>query len=232
MLGPSQQRNLAMWILLVEDDPFLGPVVAQGLREENHTVTLVRDGLEALAALETARLDAVVLDVMLPGLNGIDLARRVRKSGNQVPILMLTARDAPGDIVKGLDAGADDYLVKPFALRVLLARLRALSRRASRPAIAVLQVGDLTLDPGSHVVARAGREIDLTATEFRVLECLLRRAGRAVSRSMIIEAVWGFEEDVAANTVDVYIKSLRDKIDAGRPHKLIHTVRGYGYILR
>ena len=221
-----------MWILIAEDDPFMGRVVMQGLQEENHTVTLARDGWEALAALETARFDAVVLDVMMPGVSGIEVTRRVRKSGSQVPILMLTARDATNDIVEGLDAGADDYLVKPFALNVLVARLRAISRRASKPAVAVLQVGDLTLDPGSHVVARAGRQIDLTATEFRLLEYLMRQAGRAVSRPMIIEAVWGFEEDVAANTVDVYIKNLRDKIDAGQPDKLIHTVRGYGYILR
>jgi DNA-binding response OmpR family regulator len=221
-----------MWILVAEDEPLMGQLVAQGLEEENHTVTLVRDGLEALTALETCAFDVVILDVMMPGLSGIGVARRIRKSGSPVPILMLTARDAPADIVDGLDAGADDYLVKPFALNVLLARLRAISRRAMQPAVLVLQVSDLTLDPASHVVSRAGREIGVTATEFRLLEFLMRRAGRAASRSAIIEAVWGFDEEVGPNTVDVYIKLLRDKIDMGRQEKLIHTVRGYGYILR
>jgi len=221
-----------MWILLAEDEPLMGQFVVQGLEEENHTVTLARDGLEALAALETCTFDAVVLDVMMPGLSGIGVAQRVRKSGSQVPILMLTARDAPADIVEGLDAGADDYLVKPFALNVLLARLRAISRRATQPSVLVLQVSDLTLDPASHIVCRAGREIGVTATEFRLLEFLMRRAGRAASRSAIIEAVWGFDEEVEPNTVDVYIKLLRDKIEMGGQEKLIHTVRGYGYILR
>lgn len=221
-----------MWILVVEDDPSMGQIVVQGLQEENHTVTLARDGMEALAAIQTCAFDVVILDVMMPKVSGIEVARRVRKSGSQVPILMLTARDAAGDIVEGLDAGADDYLVKPFALSVLVARLRAISRRATKPAVSVLQVDDLTLDPASRSVARGGRPVALTATEFRLLEYLMRRAGRAASRSTIIEAVWGFEEDVALNTVDVYIKTLRDKIDVSTAHKLIHTVRGYGYILR
>ena len=221
-----------MWLLVVEDDPFMGQAVLQGLQEQNHTVTLARQGGEALAALDTCSFDAVILDVMMPGISGIEVVKRVRKAGNQIPIIMLTARDAAGDIVEGLDAGADDYLVKPFALKVLVARLRAISRRAAKPAIAILQTDDLTLDPVSRLVARAGRPITVTATEFRLLEYLMRRPGRAASRSTIIEAVWGFDEDVAFNTVDVYIKLLRDKIDAGRQHKLIQTVRGYGYILR
>lgn len=220
-----------MWILVVEDDPFMGGMVSQELQEENHTVTLARDGLEALAALETCSLDAVILDVMMPGLSGIEVARRIRKSGSQVPILMLTARDTAADVVNGLDAGADDYLVKPFALNVLVARLRAISRRAAKPSISVFQVDDLTLEPASRVVTRGGQKVSLTATEFRLLEYLMRRPGRAASRSTIIEAVWGFEEEVALNTVDVYIKMLRDKIDMGQ-RKLIHTIRGYGYILR
>jgi two-component system, OmpR family, response regulator MprA len=221
-----------MWILVVEDDPCMGQMVMQGLQEENHSVTLARDGREALAAVETCSFDALILDVMMPGLSGIEVARSVRKSGSGLPILMLTARDAVSDIVEGLDAGADDYLVKPFSLKVLVARLRAISRGACKPTIPILQVDDLTLDPASRVVARAGREISLTATEFRLLEYLMRRPGRAVSRSTIIEAIWGFEEDVAPNTVDVYIKLLRDKVDMGQQPKLIHTVRGYGYILR
>lgn len=221
-----------MWILVVEDDPAMGQIVRQGLQEENHSVTLAHDGEEALAVLETCSFDALVLDVMMPGLSGIEVTRYVRRSGSDVPILILTARDAAGDVVEGLDAGADDYLVKPFSLNVLVARLRAISRRATKPMVAALQVDDLTLDPASHVITRASREIHLSATEFRLLEYLMRRSGRAASRSTIIEAVWGFEEDVALNTVDVYIKLLRDKIDRGQPRKLIHTVRGYGYILR
>lgn len=221
-----------MWILVVEDDPLMAQVIAQGLREQNHTVTLAMDGWEALSAVKGCSLDAIILDVMMPGLNGIEVARQIRKSGSQLPILMLTARDAPSDIVQGLDAGADDYLIKPFSFGVLVARLRAISRRATKPAIAILQVDDLTLDPAARVTARAGRDISLTATEFRLLEYLMRRAGRAASRSTIIEAIWGFDGDVALNTVDVYIKLLRDKIDSGQEHKLIHTVRGYGYILR
>jgi two-component system response regulator MprA len=221
-----------MWILVVEDDPCMGQMVMQGLQEENHSVTLARDGLEALAAVDTCSFDALIMDVMMPGLSGIEVAIYVRKSGSDPPILMLTARDAAGDIVEGLDAAADDYLVKPFLFEVLLARLRAISRRACKPTVSTLRVDDVTLDPASRVVARAGRNIKLTATEFRLLEYLMRRPGRAVSRSTIIEAIWGFEENVAPNTVDVYIKLLRDKVDIGHQPKLIHTVRGYGYILR
>jgi DNA-binding response OmpR family regulator len=221
-----------MWILVAEDEPTMGEFLRQGLEEDNHTVTLAHDGMEALAAVTTCSFDAVVLDVMMPGMDGIDVARRLRQAGIQIPILMLTARDTSLDIVKGLDAGADDYLIKPFALNVLLARLRALARRAAKPPVAVLQVDDLILDPASRSVARAGQSISLTATEFRLLEHLLRRAGRAASRSSIIEAVWGFDDEIESNTVDVYIKLLRERIDNGHSRKLIHTVRGYGYILR
>jgi len=221
-----------VWILVVEDEVQMGELLRQGLEEENHSVTLARDGLEGLHAAKTSNFDVVVLDVMMPGMDGIEVARRLRAAGKQTPIIMLTARDAAADIVKGLDAGADDYLTKPFALKVLLARIRAISRRAARPATPTLQVDDLILDPAAREVTRAGQKINLTATEFRVLEFLLRRAGRAASRSSIIEAVWGFEEDIEPNTVDAFIKLLRDKIDTGRGRKLIHTVRGYGYILR
>ena len=221
-----------MWILVVEDEVRIGELLRQGLEEENHSVTLARDGLEGLHAAKTSNFDAIVLDVMMPGMDGIEVARRLRAVGKQTPIIMLTARDAAADIIKGLDAGADDYLTKPFALKVLLARLRAISRRAGRPATPTLQIDDLVLDPGAREVTRTGHKINLTATEFRVLEFLLRRAGRAASRSAIIEAVWGFEEDIEPNTVDAFIKLLRDKIDSGRTRKLIHTVRGYGYILR
>ena len=221
-----------MWILVVEDEPAMGELLRQGLEEQNHAVTLARDGNEGLAAAESCNFDAIVMDVMMPGLDGVEVVRRLRRTGRQTPILMLTARDAATDIVKGLDAGADDYLTKPFSLKVLLARLRAISRRAAQPPVAILQVEDLALDPASRKVTRAGRGVSLTATEFRVLEFLMRRPGRAASRGAIIEAVWGFEEDVEPNTVDAFIKLLRDKIDNGHDRRLIHTVRGYGYVLR
>jgi DNA-binding response OmpR family regulator len=179
-----------------------------------------------------SNFDAIVLDVMIPGVDGVEVTRRLRAAKHQAPIIMLTARDAPADIVRGLDAGADDYLTKPFSLKVLLARLRAITRRAARPAAAALQVADLVVDPASREVSRAGHKINLTATEFRVLEFLMRRASRAASRSAIIDAVWGFEKDVESNTVDVFIKLLRGKLDSPPHRKLIHTMRGYGYILR
>ena len=221
-----------MWVLVVEDATSMGEALRQGLEEDNHTVTLVRDGLEGLHAAETCSIDVIVLDVMLPGLNGIEIARRLRSAGRHVPILMLTARDAAADIVKGLDAGADDYLTKPFALNVLLARLRALARRAERPAFQTLSVGDVTLDPVTREVKRGATVVSLTQTEFRVLEFLMRRAGRACSRAAIIDGVWGMEKDVQANSVDVFVRLLRAKLDAGRRRPMIHAVRGYGYILR
>jgi len=221
-----------MWILVVEDELPMARMLRQGLEEQNHTVTVAADGSEAIEAATAATFDAIVLDVMLPVLSGLTVTRRLRQAGSHVPILMLTARDSPDDVVKGLDAGADDYLVKPFALNVLLARLRALSRRAANPSVPVLQVDDLILDPTSRVVSRGGTQVSLTATEFRFLEHLMRRAGRVASRASIIEAVWGFEQDVEFNTVDTYIKVLRDKVDHDRDSKLIHTVRGYGYVLR
>lgn len=212
--------------------PFFVALLHQGLDEALHSVTAARDGLEGLAAVATSNYDAVVVDVMMPRMDGIEMTRRIRAAANDVPILMLTARDAAPDIIRGLDAGADDYLTKPFSLQVLLARLRAVSRRAARPLVAQLQVDDLVLDPATQEVQRAGVAIYPTPTEFRVLECLMRRSGRAVSRAEIIEAVWGFDTEVESKTVDVFIKLLREKIDNGRPRKLIQTVRGYGYILR
>ena len=210
----------------------MGELLRQGLEEENHTVAVAHNGLEGLHAARTCEFDAIVLDVMMPGMDGFELARKLRAAGRHTPILMLTARDSVADIVKGLDAGADDYLTKPFALKVLLARLRALARRAPRSPVRLLEVNDLVLDPASREVRRGGARINLTNTEFRLLEFLMRRPGRAASRSAIIEAVWGFDEDVEENTVDAFIRLIRGKIDAaGRP-RLLHTVRGYGYIMR
>ena len=203
-----------------------------GLEEENHTVVLASDGGEGLHAAQTCDFDAILLDVMMPNLDGVELVRRLRVGGRQTPVLMLTARDAPDDIIRGLDAGADDYLTKPFALRVLLARLRAISRRSSHAPRANLQVHDLVLDPASREVSRGGTVLSLTATEYRVLEFLMRRAGHAVSRSSMIEGVWGFDDEIEDNTVDAFISHLREKVDAGQERKLIQTVRGYGYIVR
>lgn len=221
-----------MWILVVEDEPAMRDALRQGLEEENHTVTLAANGMEGIHAAETLNLDAILLDVMLPGMSGIDLVRRLRVVGRQTPVLMLTARDAANDVVRGLDAGADDYLTKPFPFNVLLARLRAISRRSVQPPKAKLQVADLVLEPASRQVCRNNVLLTLTATEYRVLEFLMRRSGHAVSRSTIIEGVWGFDQDVEANTVDAFIHHLREKVDLGHERKLIHSVRGYGYIMR
>jgi DNA-binding response OmpR family regulator len=221
-----------MWLLVVEDEPSMADALVQGLEEANHRVGVARNSQEAFAAIATTSFDAIVMDVMIPGRSGYEVVRQLRADRNDVPVLMLTARDAESDIVMGLDAGADDYLVKPFAFQVLLARLRALARRSKSPAVSLLQTGDLTLDPAAREVKRAGQKIHLTATEFRFLEFLMRRAGRASSRASIVDAIWGFEEDVEPNTVDTYVKLLRDKIDAGHEKKLLHTIRGYGYILR
>jgi two-component system response regulator MprA len=221
-----------MWILVAEDEPSMGDLLVQGLQEQNHTVTLARDGEEALSAVTASAFDAIVLDVMMPRVSGLEVARRVRANGNPTPILILTARDAPEDIVSGLDAGADDYLVKPFALSVLMARLRAISRRSAQAPVQELRAADLSLHPATREVWRGGKKIAITPTEFRLLETLMRRANRAVSRNSIIEAVWGFNDDVESNTVDVYIKLLREKVDKDINKRMIHTVRGFGYILR
>jgi DNA-binding response OmpR family regulator len=221
-----------VWVLVIEDEVSMGQLLRQGLEEANHTVTVTHDGLEGAHIGETCAVDAIVLDVMLPGLDGIEVARRLRSAGRRVPILMLTARDAPADVVKGLDAGADDYLTKPFPFKVLLARLRALSRRSGQAPVHLLTVSDLSLDATARLVTRAGRVLDLTNTEFRVLELLMRRAGRACSRASIIDGVWGLEKDVQPNTVDAFIRLLRSKVDTGRRRPLIHSVRGFGYILR
>lgn len=221
-----------MWILIAEDELAMRELLRKGLEEQNHRVAVACDGEEAFSAASTCEFDVIVLDVMMPGLNGVELTRRLRAKKNPVPILMLTARDADADVVKGLDAGADDYLVKPFAFSVLLARLRAISRRGEHAPMNVLKADDLELNVVSREVRRHGQLVALTATEFRILEFLLRRTGRAASRSSIIEAVWGFEDDIEANTVDVYIKLLRDKLDSGTDRKLIQTVRGFGYVIR
>lgn len=221
-----------MQILIVEDEKKMAAVLKQGLEAENHRVTLAYDGRSGLDLAETTEFDVVVLDLMLPVIDGFEVARRLRSGRNHTPILMLTARDAVPDIVKGLDLGADDYLTKPFSFDVFLARLRSVARRGSAPRPTVLQVDDLVLDPASHQVTRGEREVHLSPTEFRLLELLMRRSGRVVPRDAIVEAVWDFDHDVEENTLDTFIRLLRSKIDREHDRKLIQTVRGIGYTIR
>jgi two-component system response regulator MprA len=228
----SDECHALMRILIVEDEKKMAAVLKKGLEGDNHRVTLAFDGRNGLELASTMEFDVVVLDLMLPVINGFEVARRLRKNNNQTPILMLTARDAVPDIVKGLDVGADDYLTKPFSFEVFLARLRSVARRGCAPRPTVLQVGDLMLNPASHQVTRGEREIHLSPTEFRLLELLMRRSGRVVPRDAIVDAVWDFDHEVEENTLDTFIRLLRSKIDRERDHKLIQTIRGIGYTVR
>ena len=221
-----------MRILIVEDDQHLAELLRRGLEGQGHAVESANDGLQGLKKAQSLPLDAIVLDVMLPGLGGLYIARRLRSDNNRVPILMLTARDAVQDIVKGLDVGADDYLTKPFSFDVLAARLRAIARRGASEIDHVLQVADLTLNADTHEVYRARRQLALTRTEFVLLECLMRRAGRVVSRGDLYQAAWGYDRDIDENTLGVYIFQLRSKIESGGASRLIRTVRGFGYVIR
>ncbi len=221
-----------MRILIVEDDGPMAATLKRGLEEERHTVTTAPDGDAGLALALTYEFDVVVLDIMLPYVMGFDVARRLRETGRSVPILMLTARDSTRDVVTGLDAGADDYLQKPFAFEELLARLRSLGRRRHTLHEAVLAVADLVLDPATRKVVRGSSVLRLTATEFRLLEALMRAAGRVLTRETLIESVWGVGEDVEANTLDAFIRLLRRKVDEPFAIKLVHTVHSVGYCIR
>src|SRR5215469_9908826 len=221
-----------MHVLIVEDEKKMAELLKRGLEEENHSVSVSHDGRAGLEMAQCLDCDAIVLDLMLPGIDGYEIARRLRKSGNKTPILVLTARDTVPDVVKGLDIGADDYMTKPFSFEEFLARLRAVSRRGSVARPTILQVGDLILNPASHEVTRGGEEIPLSKTEFRLLEFLMRRAGRVVARNTIVNSVWDSGEDVEENTLDVFISLLRNKVDRDHKLKLIHTVRGTGYTIR
>ena len=207
-------------------------LLTQGLTEEGHAVVAVSDGETGLAAARAAHFDVLVLDVMLPKLDGVSLARRLRDGGNCTPILMLTARDQAPDIVRGLDSGADDYLTKPFSFEVFLARLRAVSRRGPIPQPVRLRVGDLELDTATREVRRAGVKANLSRTEFALLELLMRRPGHVVPREVIMESVWGFGAEVEANTLDAFVRLLRNKIEPPGSPRLIQTVRGIGYAVR
>ncbi len=220
-----------MHILVVEDEKRLAFLLRRVLLEERHTVDLAHDGHSGLDLAESGTYDAVVLDVMLPGIDGIEICRQMREDGVMSPVLMLTARGALEDRVLGLNVGADDYLTKPFAMEELLARINALLRRRDRSfeATPQLTVGDLTLDLVRHEARRAGRVIELTAKEFALLEYLMRHPGQALTRTQIIDAVWRYDLEALSNVVDIYIHYLRDKIDSGREKPLIKTVRGMGY---
>lgn len=219
-------------LLVVEDEPRMLELLRRGLTEEGHTVACAADGEEGWELARDYEFDAVVLDVMLPRMDGFQLARRLRQEKVSTPVLMLTAKDSVPDVVRGLDAGADDYLTKPFMFNELVARLRALQRRSSSRTQNRLQVGDLILNPESREVSRAGVAIVLTRTEYSLLERLMYRAGKVVPRHTLIESVWGFDRDIEENTLDAFVRLLRHKIDREGSPKLIVTVRGVGYMIR
>ena len=221
-----------MRILIVEDDARMAELLRRGLVSDRHSVDVVGDGLAGLERAQNQPYDTIVLDIMLPGLDGFGVARRLRSGGIRTPILMLTARDAVPDIVRGLDTGADDYLTKPFSFEVLRARLRVMARRAGAETRTMLQVADLTMATGTHQVRRAGRLILLTRTEYVLLELLMKDAGRVVSRAALIDAAWGGEREVGNNTLDVFVFQLRTKLEANGGSRLLQTVRGFGYVLR
>jgi two-component system, OmpR family, response regulator MprA len=223
-----------MKILVVDDERAVRESLRRALELEGYEVQLAEDGAEAIEQLGAGngQPDAVVLDVLMPGIDGIEVCRYLRRTGNTTPVLMLTARDGVGDRVAGLDAGADDYLVKPFALEELLARVRALLRRASPGPDEVLRFADVELSPSRREVTRGREPIELTRTEFNLLELFLRNPRQVLTRSVIFERVWGYDFGFASNSLDVYIGYLRRKTEAGGKPRLIHTVRGVGYALR
>jgi two-component system, OmpR family, response regulator MprA len=232
-LADLQRHNGGMKILVVDDERAVRDSLRRALELEGYEIELACDGREALYRLDTdSQPDAVILDVLMPGLDGLEVCRRIRANGNSVPVLMLTARDAVADKVTGLDAGADDYLTKPFSFDEFLARVRALLRRADGRREPVLRLADLTLDPATRAVTRRARRIDLTAREHALLEYLLRNAGRVLTRPMLAEHVWGLDFDPESNVVDVYVGYLRRKLDGPGEARLLHTVRGVGYVLR
>jgi DNA-binding response OmpR family regulator len=221
-----------MRILLVEDDREIADYIGRGLEEEGNRVTVCFDGPAGLYAAKTSPFDIVVLDVMLPFLDGFEVTRRLRADKIKTPIVLLTGRDAARDVVRGLDAGADDYLTKPFSFEVLLARLRARTRGTQMGSRTELQYADLTIDLESHEAWRGKTRLSLTRTEFAIVERLMRAGGRVVTRPRLIETVWGAEREVGNNNLDVFIRFLRVKMDGESRPRLIHTVRGIGYCLR
>ena len=220
-----------MKILLVEDEKHIATFIKKGLEAESYSVDVARDGREGLLLATTKEYDLLILDIILPEMNGIELCRKVRSTGIKIPVLLLSAMDAVTNKVEGLEGGADDYLTKPFAFSELIARIKALLRRVPE-AIHDLTLEDLRLDLLSRKVFRAGQEITLSPREFSLLEYLVRNKGRVLSRTQIIESIWGYHVDPTSNTVDVHIKFLREKVDKGFTKRLIHTVRGEGYVAK
>ena len=221
-----------MRLLVVEDEPKLATFIQQGLTEESYSVDLARDGEEALERAARTSYDVIILDLMLPRMDGFAVCRALRGSGSDTPILILSARGVVQDRVKGLELGADDFLTKPFVFSELSARVRALLRRRQPTALLTLTVATLSLDPITRIVKRGGRRLDLTQKEFALLEYLMRHAGQVVTRTMIAEHVWGFNWDRLTNVIDVYVNHLRKKVEPSDEPRLIHAVRGAGYIIR
>jgi heavy metal response regulator len=221
-----------MRVLVVEDNPDMGPYLEQGFREHGFAVDLVTDGHRGLEYAATGVYDLLILDRMLPGRDGLDVLRQLRGREIRTPAIFLTAKSAVTDRIEGLDSGADDYLVKPFSFAELLARVRVVLRRGPENMPSVLRVADLSLDPATRAVERAGHRIELSAKQFALLHYLMRHAGQVVSRTMIQEHLWNYEFDGLTNVVDVHINRLRNKVDRGFDRPLIHTLRGVGYVLR
>lgn len=221
-----------MRVLIIEDEKRMALLLKKALEEKNHLAVTAFTGNDGLSTALESNFDVIVLDLMLPGVDGFGIARKLRGAGDKTPILVLTARDAVADIVEGLDLGVDDYLTKPFALAEFMARLRAVARRGPADREPRLTVADLVLDPASGEVCRSDRIITLTKTEYSLLEFLMRRAGRVLTRDAIIEGVWGHSAEIEDNTLEAYIKRLRAKVDSGYELKLIQTVRGFGYRLQ
>ena len=222
-----------MRLLLAEDEPDLNNLIVQKLKKEGYAVDSCLDGMEAFHYLTAASYDAAILDIMMPNMDGLTLLHRIRELGIRTPVLFLTARDSIDDRVEGLDAGASDYLVKPYSFKELLARIRVMLREHPSQAPSIFyRLADLTVDSTSHQVTRQGNEIPLSAREFAVLECLIRNQGRVLSREQIENSVWDFDYEGSSNMIDVYIRYLRKKIDDNYEPKLIHTVRGVGYVMK
>lgn len=222
----------AMRALVVEDNRKTAAFIAKALKAEGLAVSVLRDGDEALGMLAVSGFDVVLLDIMLPGRDGLSVLRQMRGRGNQTPVLLVSARGEVNERVEGLDAGADDYIAKPFALEELVARVRALIRRGGERGSPVIRLGDLVLDTTTHKAQRGGRVIELTAREYALLELMMRNAGRICGRMMILEKVWDYDFDPGSNIVDVYVRRLRDKIDSGFETKLLRSVRGVGYVMK
>jgi len=226
------ETETAMKLLIVEDEARMAELLLQGLTEEGHTAMCASNGAEGFSLAKSSEFDVIILDIMMPKLSGYELAKRLRAENVRTPILMLTAKDSVPDIVRGLNLGADDYMTKPFSFDELVARLHVLKRREQAARQTKLQVADLVLDPARREVMRGEQRVSLTRTEYSLLEHLIYRAGQAVSRRSLIEAVWGFDREIKENTLEAFMHLLRNKVDPPGRLKLIHTVRGQGYMIR